>query len=70
MPDPRLPDSEDAATADDLVPEDPPGDTPVRADRRTKTAVKAPVNAHGEMASAEQLAEGERAVDAADSADE
>src|SRR3954469_25904497 len=64
--DPELPDAADAARAEDLVPEDPPADAPT--DRKLadhKPAVDAPVPAHGEMASMEQLDEGERAVEMA-----
>src|SRR3954452_16846138 len=62
---PDLPDAQDAPRADDLTPDDPPEDAPTGAPTDKKPAVEAPVPAHGEMASAEQLAEGERAVEAA-----
>src|SRR5437588_8856284 len=61
--DPEIPDADHAATKDDLVPADPPADAPIGAPTDKKPAVAAPIPAHGEMASAEQLAEGERAVE-------
>jgi hypothetical protein len=67
--DPELPDAADAAEAEDLVPDDPPGAAPRLGHGDHKPAVKAPVPAHGEMASADQLAEGERAVDLANDAE-
>src|SRR3954470_21319842 len=64
--DPELPDAADAARAEDLVPEDPPSESPADdALAGHKPAVDAPVPAHGEMASMEQLDEGERAVELA-----
>ena len=62
---PTLPDPDDAPSAEDLVPADPPGDAPTGDDIGRKPAVAAPVPAHGEMASAEQLDEGARAVEMA-----
>jgi hypothetical protein len=61
-----MPDADDAPKADDLAPDAPSAEAPMVGDPDKKTAVEAPVPAHGEMASAEQLAEGEKAVDAAD----
>jgi hypothetical protein len=60
-----MPDADDALTADDLLPEDPPADAPTADPTDRKPAVKPPVPTHGEMASREQLEEGERAVDLA-----
>lgn len=65
MADPDMPDADDAAGVADIVPDDPPADAPTIGDPDKKPAVAAPVPAHGEMASAEQLAEGAGAVDAA-----
>lgn len=61
-----MPDPDDAPTAGDLLPEDPPENVPTADPTDRKPAVKAPVPTHGEMASREQLEEGERAVDLAD----
>ena len=60
-----VPDAADAATADDLAPEEPPRGAPATGDPDKKPAVSPPVPAHGEMASQEQLDEGDRAVEAA-----
>ncbi len=68
--DPELPDADDAADAADLVPEDPPPQAPRLEHGDHKPAVKSPVPAHGELASADQLAEGERAVELAESGDD
>lgn len=64
--DPELPDPEDAPRAEDLTPPEPPEGAPVAGDPDQKPAVKAPVPAHGEMASSDQLNEGERAVELAE----
>jgi hypothetical protein len=61
-----LPDADEAPDAEDLVPKAPPSEAPMVGDPDKKPAVAAPVPAHGEMASAEQLAEGEKAVEASD----
>jgi hypothetical protein len=61
-----LPDADEAPDAEDLVPEAPPAEAPMVGDPDKKPAVAAPVPAHGEMASAEQLAEGEKAVEASE----
>src|SRR3954463_12865488 len=63
--DPEVPDADDAATSADLAPPDPPAEAPTGPPTRKKPAVGAPVPAHGEMASQEQLDEGERAVELA-----
>jgi hypothetical protein len=63
--DASVPDSDDAADVDDLLPEDPPTDAPATGDPNKKPAVAAPVPAHGEMASQEQLDEGDEAVERA-----
>ena len=68
-PEAELPDADDAADAEDLVPDDPPARAPRGDHDDNKPAVKAPVPAHGELASADQLAEGERAVELADDDD-
>ena len=60
-----VPGAEDAATAADLAPEEPPASMPATGDPNKKPAVSPPVPAHGEMASQEQLDEGDRAVEAA-----
>ncbi|HRW39361.1 MAG TPA: hypothetical protein P5254_16810 [Aquihabitans sp.] len=60
-----LPDADEAPTAADLAPEEPPSDAPATGDPDKKPAVSPPVPAHGEVASYEQLAEGDRAVEAA-----
>ncbi len=62
MPDPELPDADNAPRADDLVPGDPPAAAPMGPSTDKKPAVAAPVPAHGEMASQQQLDEGQRAV--------
>jgi hypothetical protein len=59
-----VPDADEAASVADLAPEDPPADAPATGDPDKKPAVAAPVPAHGEMASQEQLDEGEAAVEA------
>lgn len=61
-----VPDAEDAPTRDDLAPEDPPEEAPATGDPDKKTAVSAPIPAHGEMASAEQLKEATAAAEEAD----
>lgn len=61
-----MPDPADAPTADDLLPDEPPADAPTADPTDRKPAVKPPVPTHGEMASREQLDEGERAVDLAE----
>lgn len=53
-----------------LVPEEPATTAPTTAGDEAPTAVEAPVDTHGESASAEQLAEGAAAVDAADATPE
>src|SRR3954462_1106012 len=63
--DPQLPDPDEAPSAEDLVPAEPPAGATSGAPTRKKPAVGAPVPAHGEMASQEQLDEGERAVELA-----
>src|SRR4051794_17637144 len=63
--DPEVPDADDAATSADLAPPDPPAEAPTGPPTDKKPAVAAPVPAHGEMASMEQLDEGERAVEEA-----
>jgi hypothetical protein len=63
--DAAVPDAEDAATSDDLLPEDPPADAPATGDPDKKPSVRPPVPAHGEMASQEQIRE---AVEAAEEA--
>lgn len=60
-----VPDAADASVAADLVPEDPPASAPATGDPDKKPSVSPPVPAHGEMASQEQLDEGDRAVEAA-----
>lgn len=57
-----VPDADGAADADDLAPEDPPPEAAAVGNPDKKPAVAPPVPAHGEMASQEQLDEGERAV--------
>jgi short-subunit dehydrogenase len=52
-----VPDAEDAATKDELVPDAPPAEAPAIGDPDKKAAVAAPVPAHGEMASKEQMRE-------------
>jgi hypothetical protein len=52
-----VPDADDAATAADLAPEDPPADAPAIGDPDKKPSVSPPVPAHGEMASQEQIRE-------------
>jgi len=52
--------------AEALVPEEPAATAPTTAGDEAPTAVEAPVDTHGESASADQLAEGAAAVDAAD----
>lgn len=63
--DARLPDAEDAAEVEDLAAEDPPEGAPATGDPDKKPSVRAPVPAHGEMASQDQLAEAAEAVEAA-----
>ena len=60
-----MPDASEAPDAEDLAPEDPPEAAPSVGNPDKKPAVAAPVPAHGEMASHEQLAEGEAAVEVA-----
>lgn len=60
-----VPDAEEAASASDLLPEDPPGDAEATGDPDKKPAVAPPVPAHGEMASQAQLDEGDAAVEMA-----
>jgi hypothetical protein len=60
-----VPDADEAARAEDLAPEEPPTEAPAIGDPDKKPAVSPPVPAHGEMASREQLAEGDAAVEAA-----
>jgi hypothetical protein len=60
--DPKMPDADDAPTSEDLAPPDPPEHAPTGPATNKKPAVAAPVPTHGEMASQEQLDEGERAV--------
>jgi NADH-quinone oxidoreductase subunit C len=61
----ELPDAGDAATAADLAPSEPTGDAPAVGDPDKKPAVGAPVPAHGEVASMDQLQEGDTAVEEA-----
>ncbi len=56
----------EARPADALAPPEPPADAAVTADDEAPTAVEAPVETHGEVASADQLAEGASAVTSAD----
>jgi hypothetical protein len=60
-----VPDADDAASVEDLVPEDPPADAPATGNPDKKPSVAPPVPAHGEMASQEQLDEGDAAVEEA-----
>jgi hypothetical protein len=67
---PDMPDPEDAPSAADLVPAEAEGAATRRAGAGTeqdtaRPAVEAPVPTHGELASEEQLDEGERAVELA-----
>ena len=64
-----VPDAEDAPKAKDIAPPEPPADAPVTAGTDEAPAVDAPVPSHGEVASAQQLAEGEKAVDATEGGD-
>jgi hypothetical protein len=52
-----VPDAEDAATAEDLAPEEPSEAAPAIGDPDKKPSVSPPVPAHGEMASQEQIRE-------------
>lgn len=52
-----LPDADDAPTAEDLRPEEPPAGAPAIGDPDKKAAIASPVPAHGEMASREQIRE-------------
>jgi hypothetical protein len=52
-----VPDADDAATKEDLAPEDPSDAAPAIGDPDKKPAVGPPVPAHGEMASREQIRE-------------
>lgn len=61
-----MPDAEDAPRAEDLIPDEPPANAPMIGDPAKKTAIDAPVPAHGLSASPEQRAEGERAEELAD----
>jgi len=65
-----MPDAAEAPAARDLVPEHPPDDALTGEPTARKTAVKAPIPAHGEVASAEQLAGGERATEESDRSEE
>lgn len=56
-------DEDDLPDADDLRPDDPPADAPTRGDRDARSAISAPVPAHGEMASGEQLDEATTAAE-------
>lgn len=58
-----VPDADDAATSEDLEPEDPPEDAPATGDPDKKPSVRPPVPAHGEMASREQIQEAVRAAE-------
>lgn len=60
-----LPDADQAATAADLAPADAPAEAPAVGDPDKKPAVAAPVPAHGEVASMDQLQEGDTAVEEA-----
>lgn len=60
-----LPDADDAADLEDLAPEEPPTGAPATGDPDKKPAVPAPVAAHGEMASQDQLGLADEAVEAA-----
>lgn len=64
-----VPDAEDAPTKDELMPEDPPEDAPATGDPDKKAAVPAPVPAHGEVASREQIREAALAAEEADDED-
>ena len=61
-----VPDADDAADHEDLLPEDPPADLPATGDPDKKPAVSPPVPAHGEMASQEQLREAALAAEEED----
>ena len=52
-----VPDADDAARAEDLVPEEPSDAAPAIGDPNKKASVSPPVPAHGEMASQEQIRE-------------
>jgi hypothetical protein len=52
-----VPDADEAATKDDLVPEEPSAGAPAIGDPDKKPSVRPPVPAHGEMASQEQIRE-------------
>ncbi|MCU1369305.1 MAG: hypothetical protein JWO77_499 [Ilumatobacteraceae bacterium] len=52
-----VPDAEDAATKEDLAPEEPSAAAPAIGDPDKKPSVGPPVPAHGEMASREQIRE-------------
>ena len=53
----------EAKSAEEMAPEDPPAEAPITETSDVKPAVEAPVDTHGEVASHEQLAEGEKAVE-------
>lgn len=60
--DAQLPDAEDAPTSEDLRPEPASDDAPTTGSTNDPSAVAAPVPAHGEMASQEQLDEAKEAM--------
>lgn len=64
-------DEGDLPDRDDLLPDDPPADAPETGDRGSRSAIAAPVPAHGEMASREQMREAAAAAerDEADAAE-
>lgn len=53
-----VPDADHASRAEDLLPEPPPENAPATGDPDKKSALGAPVPAHGALASTEQLDEG------------
>lgn len=60
-----VPDAEAAPAAAELTPDAPPTDAAATGDPDKKAAAAAPIPAHGEMASQDQLDEGERAAELA-----
>src|SRR5690606_12058237 len=62
-----VPDADQAPDKDELKPEDPPASAPAEGDPNKASAVAAPVPAHGEMASREQIQEATRAAQEEDS---
>lgn len=61
-----VPDEQDLPTHEDLAPEEPSAAAPATGDPEKKSAVPAPVPAHGEMASREQIREAVLAQEEAD----